>query len=172
MRYRDTKFTSLLRSFGGIKILISPDFLGAVIVALIITALAYHYNLVTILLNSTNTVYVTISAAMIALVIAVLSIIVSLADKDFIYILRKKNTYGKLLFLFWYITVIAGISVVINVLTFIALQAKLDMGWLNIPLLFFTTLFTLYVVFAVLQSIGTLIRVGLYRAEYDYQSRR
>ena len=165
MRYEDTTFFAMLRKYKLTKLITSVDFLLALALAIIFTSISYQSGLVITLLKVISPIYATIASGMIAIVIASLTILVSMSDNDFVSLLRENKIYDSLLFIFWYSSILAGVSISIDIVSSIFVNVSSNLIE-NILLFFFSTFFTSYAVFAVLLTIGTIMRYGLYRAEF------
>ncbi len=168
MKYEETTFWFLLNKYGKLRVIKSVDFILALVLAVIFTGLAIYTNLEVPLLKTTSPIFAAIGSGMIAIVIAALAILVSMSDNDFVYLLKESKMYDEILFIFWYVSILAGISIFIDVISTIfitvASSALISMG-----LVFITTFITSYAVFAVILAIGTVMRYGLYRGEFIRQ---
>lgn len=166
MEYKDTTFFKMLKNFKISRILKSLDFILALILTIGFVICAYHYQIIDKLLTTVSSVYPPIASGMIAIIIASLAIIVSMSDSDFIGLLKQIKIYDEILFIFWYASILAGISIVIDVVGYILVSIGATTH-ISLILLALSTFFTAYAVFAVIQSIGTVMRYGLYRAEFN-----
>jgi len=165
MKYEDTTFFAMLRKYKFTKLITSVDFLLALALAIIFTYISYQLNLVISLLKVVAPIYATIASGMIAIVIASLVILVSMSDNDFVSLLRENKIYDNLLFIFWYSSILAGVSISVDIISSIFINVSSN--FIESVLLFFlSTFFTSYAVFAVLLTVGTIMRYGLYRAEF------
>ncbi len=166
MTYKDTKFINMLRSFGVKRLFKSLDFKLAIVLTIIFLLGISYFNVINQITGIFST-YATIDSAMIAIVIASLAIVVSISDTKFIkFISQDRKFYKNHLFLFWYGSVIAGISVVISISGVIITTINPNQTILNLLFLTLTTFLTSYAVFIVIMAIGSVMRFGLYRAEY------
>ena len=166
MVYEDTKFINMLRNFGVKRIFNSLDFKLALVLTLIFLFSISYFNIINQIIGIFST-YATIDSAMIAIVIASLAIVVSISDSKFIkFISQDRRFYRNHLFLFWYASIIAGISTVISISSVIITTINQNQTDLNLLLLALTTFLTSYTVFVVIMAIGSVMRFGLYRAEY------
>lgn len=166
MSYNDTGFMTMLKNYGVVRIICSVDFFIPLILAILLTIIVYHYNIASSLLPDLATTYDTIATGMIAIIIAALAILVSMADDNFIVLLKKIKVYDNILFTFWYSSILAGISIAIDTGTAILTKVTLTHSIVNLTLVFLTTFLTSYSVIAVILAIGAVMRYGLYRAEF------
>lgn len=165
MNYEDTTFLSLLNTYKVSRLIKSVDFWIALIIAVAFTYASYYYGLTFNLLKVIAPIYATIASGMIAIVIASLAIMVSMSDNEFISLLKEDTIYDELLFIFWYSSILAGISIFVDIIATIFINVSSEF-MSSVLLFFFSTLFTSYAVFAVILTIGTIMRYGLYRAEF------
>ena len=164
MEYNDTTFWSLLNKYGKRRLLLSVDFILALVLSLLFVYVANNLGLASTLFKSTEPIYAAVASGMIAIVIAALAIVVSMSDNDFITLLKKYEAYEDILFLFWYSAVLAGIAILLDVVGSISTTIVANPN-IIIVYFFFSSFFTAYAAFAVVLSIGTVKRYGLYRAE-------
>jgi hypothetical protein len=165
MKYEDTTFFAILRKYKLMKLITSVDFLLALALTIIFTYISYQSGLVISLLKVVAPIYATIASGMIAIVIASLAILVSMSDNDFVSLLRENKIYDNLLFIFWYSSILAGVGISVDIIS--SIFVNVSSNFIESVLLFFlSTFFTSYAVFAVLLTIGTIMRYGLYRAEF------
>lgn len=165
MKYEDTTFMVLLNKYGKKRILNSLDFRFAFILSIVFAGFAIYSGLEVSLLKTTSPIFATVGSGMIAIVIAALAIIVSMSDNDFVSLLKDSKIYDEILFIFWYVSILAGLSIFIDVLSTIFTTISVN-AFFSAALLFITTFITAYSVFAVVQAIGTVMRYGLYRGEF------
>ena len=166
MKNSDTKFLAMIKHYGIKRLFLSPDFLVAVVVTSMLTILVSYYQLENDLIPNIFTIYATVAAAMIAIVIASLAIIVSTGDEEFTALLNKAGSYSNILFVFWYSSIIAGLGLAINVSAYIYGLVNLHHQTLSLIMICLTTFFTSYAVLAVVSAIGTTMTYGLFRAYY------
>ena len=156
----------MLRNYGVKRILLSIDFFLSLILAIIFTASVYYYKIAVILLPDLATTYATVATGMIAIVIASLTILVSISDDNFIVLLKKIKVYDNILFTFWYSSILSGLSIAIDIGAYVFTKVTLSHHIINLIIIFLITFFTTYSVIAVILAIGAAMRYGLYRAEY------
>lgn len=185
MNYDDTKFVARLKKFGIKRILFSVDLRYSALISILIIFIIHYFGIAGGSIVLICPLYITISAAMIAVAIAGLAIIASISDPKFVLILKNSKIYENILFTFWYSTIISGISIISNIITYILPLIFADRGVLPIytislhqkdillyseqiyiTLFFISTFFVLYSVFAVILLVGTTMRYGLYRGEF------
>lgn len=168
MTYDDTKFTNMMKVYGIKRIIFSLDFELALILTILFALSVSYFNIAGKFGTGIFTTYATISSGMIAIVIASLAIIVSVSDNDFIsFISQSQKIYHNILFTFWYSSIIAGISVAVNIGSYFLMIANPNQTVITLILLMsIATFLTSYAVFIVVKAIGTVMRFGLYRAEY------
>lgn len=166
MTYEDTKFINMLRNFGIRRILNSLDFKLALVFTIIFIIAISYFEVINQVINIFST-YATIDSAMIAIVIASLAIVVSISDTKFIkFMSQNRKFYKNHLFLFWYGSIVAGVSVAITISGIIITQINPTYTNVNLILLGLSTFLTAYSVAVVIMAIGSVMRFGLYRAEY------
>jgi hypothetical protein len=173
LNYEKTKFRSLLDNFGKRKIVGSNDIKFSFILATVLVLIATHLNILDITINLICPQFITVSSALIAIIIAGLAIVVSISDDNFILMLKTAKVYDKILFLFYYATMLSGFSIVANI---IAYATSKNMGHIifNIQfgtiifmiLLWLSTFLALYSLFSVILLVGTIMRYGLYRGAF------
>jgi hypothetical protein len=172
MKYKDTKFYPLLKRYKLKSFLLSLDFILAVLLTILLLGVAQSYNLVYLLLNNLLPTYINISIGLIAIIVASLALIIGMSDDTFTLLLKEVKVYDKLLFLFWYISIVVGVSLIADLATQAVLKINFTTFGLNFCLLTLTTFFTLYALFSVISSVGTIMRVGLYRGEHIYNKKQ
>jgi hypothetical protein len=166
MTYDDTKFVKMFKKYGLKRIIKSLDFQLAIVLTLVFLISVYYSHTANQLIDIFGT-YATIASGMVAIVIASLAIIVSISDEKFIaFISQEPKVYRNLLFLFWYASILAGISIAINITGFIFTKIASNYTNINLMLLTIGTFLTVYAVFVVIMAVGSVMRFGLYRAEY------
>jgi len=165
MNYKETTFLFRLKKFGIKRIFLSTDFLLAFVVAIILSTISYHYNLTFMLLEKTSAVYPIVATGMIALIITSLAIITAIPDDNFIKFLKQAKIYENLLFMFWLISIVAGISIVVDISVYLV-YSTITNNMVGLVFLWLSTLLTSYALFAAIQTIGDIIRYGLYRADF------
>jgi hypothetical protein len=176
LTYEDTIFFKRLSTYGIGRLVKSFDFLISIIIGVffLIIAIGLHMNYSA--LKELLPVFITVSAAMVAIAITGLSIIAGMADVKFIKELQKVNIYENLLFLFWYSTIISAVSIFFNTLFFLittiyegsnesfSLLSFCSPVSCAILILFFLSLFLVfYSIFTVIWIVGTTMRFGIYR---------
>ncbi|NJE79425.1 hypothetical protein [Thermococcus sp. GR4] len=116
-------FMCMFREFGGIRrILKEIDFRLAVILAFIITATTYYFRITSIIIEKGAPLFITVSGTMIAIAIAGLAIISSLSDPEFLKALKQAEIFNRIMFMFYYSTVISGLSILSNLFAYLILQ--------------------------------------------------
>jgi hypothetical protein len=171
MTFEETKFIPMLKAYGTKRIIKSYDFKIALIITVILSFLILYFKLEVKLTPTIFTIYATIASGMIAIIIAALAIVATMADNDFIVFLnQKEKLYNNILFVFWYTSIITGLSIAINVISYVFIIISSDNININLVLITIATFFTNYIVLAVIQAIGAVMRFGLLRTEY-YKSR-
>ena len=164
--YENTKFFKMLKKYGIKRLIKSSDFKLAVVLTFVFFVSVYYFNIANQLIKVFVT-YATIASGMVAIVIASLAIVVSISDEKFIlFISQEPKVYRNLLFLFWYASILAGISIAVNIIGYIFTKINSNYATLNLTLLTIGTFLTAYTVFAVIMAVGSIMRFGLYRAEY------
>lgn len=164
--YENTKFFKMLKKYGIKRLIKSSDFKLAVVLTFVFFVSVYYFNIANQLIKVFVT-YATIASGMVAIVIASLAIVVSISDEKFIlFISQEPKVYRNLLFLFWYASILAGISIAVNIIGYIFTNINPNYAILNLTLLTIGTFLTAYTVFAVIMAVGSIMRFGLYRAEY------
>lgn len=164
--YENTKFFKMLKKYGIKRLIKSSDFKLAVVLTFVFFVSVYYFNIANQLIKVFVT-YATIASGMVAIVIASLAIVVSISDEKFILFLSQEpKVYRNLLFLFWYASILAGISIAVNIIGYIFTKINSNYATLNLTLLTIGTFLTAYTVFAVIMAVGSIMRFGLYRAEY------
>ena len=172
MRYEDTEFVTMFRKFGGIKrVIMSIDFQLSLALGITFSVVTCYYGITKVIIAGVSPIFVTVSAAMIAIAIAGLAIIVSMSDPEFIKVLKHVGIYNNLLFMFWYSTIISGLSIIINTLSY-AMQCITNEN-LYLSIFFLMSIFlVLYSIFSVILLVGTTMRYGLYRGAFIEQEKK
>ncbi len=164
--YEDTKFINMFRKYGRKRVLKSLDIKLASILTVIFLISVYYSGVANQLIDIFTT-YATVASGMVAIVIAALAIIVSISDEKFIsFISQEPKVYRNLLFLFWYASILAGISIAVNLTGYIFTKINPNYTDINLILLTIGTFLTTYSVFTVITAVGSVMRFGLYRAEF------
>jgi len=116
-------FWCMFEEFGGINRIVKEiDFWLAFILSLIITTIAYYFGIIPIIIEKGAPLFITISGTMIAIAIAGLAIISSLSDPKFLKALKKAEIFSRIMFMFYYSTIISGLSILSNLFSYLALQ--------------------------------------------------
>lgn len=161
------KFIPMLKAYGIKRILNSYDFKLALLIAVIFGACIFYYNLASSLIPTIFTTYATISSAMIAIVIASLAIVATMADSEFIAFLNdKKPLYNNILFVFWYTTLFSALAIAIAVSAYLFITINPKDTIISSWLIIISTFFTVYNVLSVVQAVGAVMGFGLLRAEF------
>lgn len=120
-------------------------------------------------------IFVTVGAALVAVIITGLAIIVSTSDNTFVSILKKKGIYNNILFPFWFSAVIAGMSIVFNCIFYIMIIARSTIsdgelykysGLAYSFSVFLSFFFVFYALFLVIALIENALKYGLYRGAF------
>lgn len=173
--YNDTKFLKMCRKFGLKRIIGSPDFWVAVIVSTLFSLICGSLLISKEMISNLSIILITISAAMLAVIIAGLAIVVSIADDNFVKLLKKVGIYENILFVFWYSAIISASSVVFTTMSYILTKTlnneiilwKYTLNNLIFTIMLLITVFlSLHALFSVISLIGTTMRYGLYRGAF------
>ena len=161
-------FWGKIREFGGItRILISLDFICAVVLTAIIVALRcknlFHFDH-TILHTLISTF-----GSLFGLIFTAFSIFISLADTKFVRILKSVNIYDKLIFPFWLVSLLYLLSIIFDYLSILLYgQQALFIAYRGFVVM--AIFFTLYSLFATFYRISATVKIGIYRAKFiDYE---
>jgi hypothetical protein len=177
VNYEDTCFFPMFKRFGGVKRLVKAlDFRYAVILATLFAVMSGLLSSPKEIISSLGPILIPIGAALVAVIITGLAIIVSTSDDDFVRILKKLEIYENILFPFWLSAILSGVSVIINILSYIAISIKIPILSINTYqinlnnyiftlLLWLAFLSTFYALFSVISLIENAIKYGLYRGE-------
>lgn len=165
MRYQDTTFFNMLKKYGLKRLVISNDFILALILSLSLIAFGCYTQLITLMLDKVSSIYPIIATGMIALIVASLAIITAIPDDKFILLLKEEGIYDNILFTFWIVSVVATFSLLVDVVILFLSAMSISMTT-SVILLFVSTVLTTYSLFAVIQTIGDILRYGLYRADF------
>gem|GEM_PF-1710134 len=167
----------MFKRFGGVKRLVKAlDFRYAVILATLFAVMSGLLSSPKEIISSLGPILIPIGAALVAVIITGLAIIVSTSDDDFVRILKKLEIYENILFPFWLSAILSGVSVIINILSYIAISIKIPILSINTYqinlnnyiftlLLWLAFLSTFYALFSVISLIENAIKYGLYRGE-------
>ena len=170
-------FFPMFKRFGGVKRLVKAlDFRYAVILATLFAVMSGLLSSPKEIISSLGPILIPIGAALVAVIITGLAIIVSTSDDDFVRILKKLEIYENILFPFWLSAILSGVSVIINILSYIAISIKIPILSINTYqinlnnyiftlLLWLAFLSTFYALFSVISLIENAIKYGLYRGE-------
>lgn len=163
----NTRFIPMLKRYGVKRIFKSYDFILATIITAIFGFCIFYYRLESVLIPNIFITYATIASGMIAIIIASLAIVATMADNDFVAFLnQKKPIYNNILFVFWYTAIFTALTIAIAVIGYIFTTIDITHVDMNSWLIIIATFFTIYITLAVIQAIGSVMRFGLYRAEY------
>lgn len=168
LKYEDTKFRAMFHNFGGIKrIITSIDFKLSFLLCILFAIIARYLCIIQIndVIKAICPIFIAVSAAMIAIAIAGLAITVSMSDPKFIMLLKQAEVYNNILFMFWYSTIISGLCIIINTLTY--LSPHFTNEFLIFLMLLSASIFLVfYSLFSVILLVGTTMRYGLYRGAF------
>jgi len=162
--YEKTKFFNILREYGIRRIISSKDFIIALILSIVSNYLILSFNFEKVIISDIIPLLISISGALIGLTLAGFAIVVSFADVEFIKILQKAGIYKRILFLFWYTTLLTAISLISNIFTFI--MGKIGNDIASKVGMYISVFLFLYAILAVMNIFGTVMRYGLYRGEF------
>jgi len=166
LTYVDKTFLPMFNEFGGFKRITREfDFLLALIIGISSAIIVGYLDITTTIINTLCPLFITISATMIAIAIAGLAIIASLSDPNFIKILKKVDIYNRILFFFYFSAVISGLSIIVNIFTYIS-PFFIHKSLIFTILLGLSTFLVLYSLFAVILLVGTTMRYGIYRGAF------
>lgn len=177
MNYDDTRFFPMLKRFGGVKRLVKAlDFKYAIILATTLALLSGFLSLSKEIISCLSPIFITVGAALVAVIITGLAIIVSTSDDEFIVILKLHKIYENILFPFWLSAIISGASIIFNIVSYLVISIKtpimtidthgLDMNnYIFTFFLWLSFLSTFYALFTVIALIENAIKYGLYRGE-------
>lgn len=177
MTYSDIGFLFMLKRFGGIqRIVKSSDFKLAIIFASILAIICGYLSISRDIIFALSPILITVGAALVAVIITGLAIIVSTSDDDFIHLLTDIKIYENILFPFWLSAIISGASIVVNIISYIAISIVrpiliISVNAINLNnyiytcLLWLSFLFTFYALFSIISLIENAIKYGLYRSE-------
>jgi len=166
LTYKDKTFLPMFKEFGGLKRISTEfDFLLALIIGVSSTIIIGYFDMTTAIINELCPLFITISATMVAIAIAGLAIIASLSDPIFIKILKTADIYNRILFFFYYSAVISGLSIIVNVFTYIS-PLFIYKNIIFTILFGLSTFLVLYSLFAVILLVGTTMRYGIYRGDF------
>ena len=173
MSYEDTKFVVAAKKYGVWRIIKSNDLVYALVLSMTFSLIVGHFGIQIQINEMVCPIYVTISATMIAVAIAGLAIVVSMSDSSFIKILKSVNIYENILFLFYYSSIVSGISIIFCTIAYAfsifdkyLLCTVFNSDSLALILLFFSTFFVLYSVFSTILLVGLTMRYGFYRGYF------
>lgn len=162
--YEKTRFLNILNEYGIKRVIFAKDFIFSLILAIIINSLVIHSNLEETILKEVIPRLISISGALIGLTLAGFAITVSFADIEFVKILQKAGVYKRILFMFWYTTLLTAISLISNLLT--AIIGMVGNTTFSKVAMSISIFIFLYAVFAVMNVFGTVMRYGIYRGEF------
>jgi hypothetical protein len=165
LKYDDTKFSNMLRTYSIKRVFLSVDFLFSLPLGLTFAVLAWYFGIAKVMIYTICPVFIAVSATMIAMAIAGLAIVVSMSDPRFIRILKKADVYENILFAFRFSTGISSLSIIINVLTFSVSHITCEALVLS-ALLFISAFLMSYSIFSVILLVGTTMRYGIYRGAF------
>jgi|WetSurMetagenome_2_1015567.scaffolds.fasta_scaffold72138_3 hypothetical protein len=176
MNYDNTRFYPMLVRFGGvIRLIKGKDFLSAGVLSVLLCAISGHFALSNTLISNTSLIFATIGAALVAVIITGLAIIVSTSDDNFVILMKEAGIYENILFPFWLSSVVAGISIVSNIVSYVITLVKMEFiitineqnylinNAIFTVLLFFSLFFTFYALFMVITLIENALKYGVYR---------
>ena len=113
----------MFMEFGGPKRIVKEiDFILSFVLALIITIISYRFYLAPTVIGKGTPLFITVSGTMITIAIAGLAIISSLSDPEFLIELKKAKIFTKIMFMFYYSTMISGLSIISNLFTYLIFQ--------------------------------------------------
>jgi hypothetical protein len=178
MNYQEATFAGTLRRVWGVsRVLGSGDFIGALIGTVVGVYELWSSHSEVAFLSQTPLVFAGVSAAIMALALASLSIVASTASSGFVRFLKSVKTergatvHDDLLFHFWFTAGLSGASLIVDIGAYVV-QLTSPGGATLTFLVGLVLFFLVYSVLAVLMLIGTATRWGMYRAEYLVVSER
>lgn len=170
MNYDATKFITVARKYGVVRIIKSNDLVYALVLSILFSTIVGRFGIQIQVSEMVCAIYVTISATMIAVAIAGLAIVVSMSDSSFIKILKSADIYENILFAFYFSSLISGISVVFSTIAYVfsifnkyLIFKMFDSNILALILLFSSTFLVLYSIFSTILLVGLTMRYGFYR---------
>jgi hypothetical protein len=175
LNYGDTKFWALLNNYGKGNIIKSIDLIFSLILTTTFVFIVLYLNHLEVTINIICPQFITVSSALIAVIIAGLAIVVSISDDNFILMLKNVKVYEKILFLFYYDIILLGCSIVSNAIAYLTpniVTLNIIINGIQIETAFFmvllwlATFLGLYSLFSVILLVGTIMRYGLYRGAF------
>jgi hypothetical protein len=172
MEYSDTKFLRMLKNYGISRIINSLDLRLSLIAAVVFAFVCWELELSKAMILDISIIFVTVSAAMLAVIIAGLAIVVSVSDDKFVKLLKDNNVYDNILFVFWYSAIIAGLSIISTTASYVSVRVPCfhylsqycnysnNIYAISIGI---SAFFTFYALLSVIMLVGTTMRWGLYR---------
>jgi hypothetical protein len=172
MEYSDTKFLPMLKNYGVSRIINSLDLRLSLIASIVLAFICWELELSKVMILDISIIFVTVSAAMLAVIIAGLAIVVSVSDDKFVKLLKDNNVYDNILFVFWYSAVMAGLSIISTTASYVSVKVPCFYSpsqYCNFSnniyavLICISAFFTFYTLLSVIMLVGTTMRWGLYR---------
>ncbi len=174
MNYNETKFIRMCKKYGLKRIFNSLDLRISLIVAIAFALVSGSFELSKAMILDVSIIFITVSAAMLAVIIAGLAIVVSVSDDKFVKLLKDRNIYDNILFSFWYSAIIAGFSIISTTASYVSVkipcfdrlsQYCIYNNIIYTILIGVSVFFTFYALLSVIMLVSTTMRWGLYRGE-------
>jgi len=156
---------TLLRGIGWKRFFTSIDFWVAFIATVILGTAIGRIGLAPDTIKVAMPTLIAASGALIAVSLAGLAILVSLADPEFVRILRSKKVWDNLLMFFWIPAFSSAICIGLSLFTLVLQLAISEPLTLTIFLSLSIGSFV-YSVSSLILALGTAVRFGHYRAEF------
>jgi len=164
MNYEDTKIVNLIRSYGTIRIFKSQDFIGALIISILLTIPIIEWDKSLEFIELLSPLFISTAAVLIAICIAGLAIIVSISDPNFVLWLMENKKYNNILTIYLISAIIDAVCIVTNIIVLVCGQFLYD--YIDGGILIWACLFTFtYCILSTMMIIGTTLRYGIYRGE-------
>lgn len=152
----------MIKEYGLKKIILSYDCMVSLLLGFILSLSIFALDWTEKAIEVLVPVFVPTAGVFITVVIAGLAIVVSMADPDFIRILKKANVFNKLLIIFYLSAIISGSCIVINIVTLLLKQFT-DSKIVLITFLALSIFTFIYSLLSVITVVGTTVKFGVYR---------
>lgn len=158
----NTTFFSMAKEFGICRILLSWDLFFWLLIAICIILFKglLGFNISAGVFEA----MLSVSTALFGLLFAAFAIVISLSDAEFVKVLKKAKVFHKLIFPFWYVSILYLTAIILVVLLLIIAEAPHLMRAYQL-LEFITLFFIFYSLFATFYRISSAVKFGVYRAK-------
>lgn len=163
--YRQTSFVQAAKSYGGTSLLLTFGTLGALLAGGAILYLYLDNDLSREGVKALGVAYLSLGAALFGIVLAGLAVVAAFFDREYVLWLRERGSLRPSFFLFWWVAALAVGALLASVALTVAAYAGHSRP-VTATLLTVATVLFVSTLLEALALVGTMMRHGLYRAEF------